>query len=107
MSASARGPTGRDHMNEPSSLLERLSEEAVWRLEETCCRFEEDWQAGRRPALEDFVATPQGEERLALLRELLRLEVYYRRQAGKGPSAADYETRFPEATAVLQEVFAM
>jgi tRNA A-37 threonylcarbamoyl transferase component Bud32 len=93
-------------MNEPSSPLQRLSEEAVWRLEETCCRFEEAWQAGQRPCLEDFVSGTEGEERLALLRELLRLEVYYRRQAGEGPSAGDYETRFPEATAVLQELFA-
>src|SRR5436309_762801 len=93
-------------MNEPSSLLERLSEEAVWRLEEACSRFEEAWQAGQRPALEDFVATLEGEERLALLCELLRLEVCYLRQAGEGPSAADYETRFPEAAAVLREVFA-
>jgi hypothetical protein len=93
-------------MSEPSALLRALSEEAVWRLEEACCRFEEAWQAGRRPRLEDFVAGPEGEERLALLRELLRLEVYYRRRAGEGPSAADYQTRFPEDTAVLQEVFA-
>jgi hypothetical protein len=93
-------------MNETSSLLERLSEEAVWRLEEACCRFEEAWQAGQRPSLEDFVAGSEEMERLALLRELLRLEVYYRRRAGEGPSAADYQTRFPEATAVLQEVFA-
>jgi serine/threonine-protein kinase len=93
-------------MNEPSSRLERLSEEAVWRLEEACCRFEEAWQTGQRPTLEDFVATLEGEERLALLRELLRLEVHYRRRAGEGPSAADYATRFPEATAVLHEVFA-
>jgi hypothetical protein len=93
-------------MNEPSSLLERLSEEAVWRLEEACCRFEGAYQAGRRPRLEDFETGPEGDERLALLRELLRLEVHYRRRAGEGPSAADYQTRFPEATAVLQEVFA-
>ena len=38
-------------MNEPSALLDRLPEEAVWRLEEACCRFEEAWQAGRRPWL--------------------------------------------------------
>jgi eukaryotic-like serine/threonine-protein kinase len=93
-------------MNEPSALLQGLSEEAVGRLEEACCRFEDAWLAGRRPRLEDFVCGPDGDERLALLRELLRLEVYYRRRAGEGPSAADYQTRFPEATAVLQEVFA-
>jgi hypothetical protein len=94
-------------MSEPSSLLERLSEEAVWRLEEACCRFEAAWQAGCCHPLEDFLAGAEGDERLARLRELVRLEVYYRRRAGEGPSAADYETRFPEATAVLQEVFAL
>ncbi|HEY7428643.1 MAG TPA: serine/threonine-protein kinase [Gemmataceae bacterium] len=93
-------------MNEPSALLERLSEEAVWRLEETCCRFEEDWQAGRRPYLEDFLAEAGGAERMALLRELFRLDLYYRRRAGEDPSPEEYETRFPEATAVLQEAFA-
>jgi tetratricopeptide (TPR) repeat protein len=93
-------------MSDPSSLLLELSEGAMWRLEEACCRFEEAWQAGRPPRLEDFAAGAERDERLALLRELLRLEVYYRRQAGEGPSAADYQTRFPEATAVLQEVFA-
>src|SRR5262245_58260388 len=93
-------------MSEPSALLDELTEDAVWRLEEACCRFEEAWQARRRPSLEDFVAGAEGDEWLALLRELLRLEVYYRRRAGEGPSPADYETRFPQATALLQEVFA-
>jgi tRNA A-37 threonylcarbamoyl transferase component Bud32 len=93
-------------MNEPSALLQGLSVEAVWRLEEVCCRFEQAWRSGGRPRLEDFVTGPEGDERLALLYHLLRLEVDYRRRAGEGPSAADYQTRFPEATAVLQEVFA-
>ena len=51
---------------------------------------------GRRPRREAFVAGVEGIERLALLHELLRLEVDYRRQAGEGPSAAEYETRFPK-----------
>jgi tetratricopeptide (TPR) repeat protein len=92
-------------MNEPSALLERLSEEAVWRLEEVCCRFEEAWQTGRRPHLEDFLAGAGGLERTALLRELLRLELYYRRWTGDCPSPQEYETRFPEAVTVVQEVF--
>jgi tetratricopeptide (TPR) repeat protein len=31
--------------------------------------------------------------------------VHYRKQAGETPSAADYQTRFPDATTVLDEVF--
>jgi eukaryotic-like serine/threonine-protein kinase len=93
-------------MNQLAALLEGLPKKALGRLEQVCCRFEEAWQAGGRPRLEDFVAGPEGDERLALLHELLRLEVHYGRRAGECPSAAEYQARFPEATAVLQEVFA-
>jgi WD40 repeat protein/serine/threonine protein kinase len=94
-------------MSDLSALLDDLSDEAVQRLDEACCRFEEDWRAGRRPRLGDFLAGTEGSERLALLRELLRLEVDYRRRAGEGPARAEYETCFPEATAVVEEVFAL
>ena len=40
-----------------------------------------------------------------MLRELLRLDACYRRQVGETPSARDYATRFPDATAVLDELF--
>src|SRR4051812_10477370 len=92
-------------MNESSSLLEGLSEEAVWRLEDLCCRFEEVWQAGRRPRLEDFLAGAEGSLRSALLRELLRMEVYYRRRAGEDPSPEEYQRIFPEAADLLRDDF--
>src|SRR5262245_45333474 len=92
-------------MSERSRLLEGLSEDAVWRLEEACCRFEQAWQADERPSLEDFVARSAGEERLALLRELVCLDVDYRRRAGESPSAEDYQTRFPADVAALKDVF--
>src|SRR5262249_30811792 len=31
---------------------------------------------------------------------------HYRRQSGEGPSPQEYETRFPDATAIVAEVFA-
>jgi tetratricopeptide (TPR) repeat protein len=93
-------------MSESLSLLDSLSDDAVWRLEAACCRFEQSWQAGQRPRLEDALAGTEGAERLALLRELLLLEVHYRRRAGEGPAPDEYRTRFPDATALLGEVFA-
>ena len=72
-----------------------LSEEAVWRLEEACCRFEQAWQSGQQPRLEDFLAGAEGAERLAVLRELLRLDVHYRRRAGEAPSAAGLRHALP------------
>jgi serine/threonine protein kinase len=93
-------------VNEWPSLLDDLSDSAVTRLDDACSRFEESWQAGQRPRLEDFLAGSDGPERLALLRELLRLEVYYRRRAGDRTAASDYATRIPEAIALVAEVFA-
>ena len=92
-------------MNEPSLLLNDLSEEAVWRLEEICCRFEQSWQAGQTPRPEDFLAGAEGAERLAVLRELVRLDVFYRRRAGEAPSARDYAPHFPDAADLLSEMF--
>ncbi len=92
-------------MNEPSSLLDGLPEDAVFRLEEVCCRFEQSWQAGNSPRPEDYLDGAEGVERLAVLRELLRLDLCYRRRAGEGPSAQDYARRFPEAAALLTELF--
>src|SRR5579871_6889914 len=92
-------------MNEPSALLNDLSEDAVWRLEEVCCRFEQSWQAGRRPRLEDFLADAKGAERRALLRELLRLDVHYRRQAGERPTAEDYVAHSPDAADLWRGMF--
>jgi tetratricopeptide (TPR) repeat protein len=91
-------------MNEPPSLLNDLSEEAVWRLEEVCCRFEQSWRASQRPRLEDFLADAESFERQVLLRELLALDVHYRRRAGEAPTVGDYATRFPDASALWTEV---
>ncbi len=40
-----------------------------------------------------------------MLRELLRLDLCYRRQAGEGPSPHDYARRFPDAAALLTDLF--
>ena len=92
-------------MNEPSSLLDHLSVESLWRLEEDCCRFEQLWQADQSPRVEDFLGGAEGVKRQALLRELLRLDLHYRRRAGEEPCIEEYATRFPDAIAVLSEVF--
>jgi WD40 repeat protein len=60
-----------------------------------CNRFERAWQAGR-PRIEDYLDGWQGEERLALVRELVVLDTHYRRGRGEECRAADYAGRFPE-----------
>src|SRR5439155_5853237 len=82
-----------------------LSASMQLRLEEGCARFERGWQAagsgGLPPRIEEYLGNAAGAERLALLRELLLLDVHYRRRRGENPGANYYAARCPgEATAV-------
>jgi WD40 repeat protein/tRNA A-37 threonylcarbamoyl transferase component Bud32 len=66
------------------------------RVDAACLRFEAAWKAGGRPRLEDFLADADGAERRALLRELILLDVCYRRDRFERPGAEEYLRRFAE-----------
>ena len=72
------------------------------RLDALCDRFEGAWKAGGRPRLEEYLADAPEPERVAAAVELLRVEAYYRRQAGEEPQPSDYQSRLLVLTA--QEV---
>jgi tetratricopeptide (TPR) repeat protein len=65
------------------------------RLDEACFRFEMAWKAGQRPRIEDWLRDMPEPERAALLRELIALEIEYRREAGEEPQLEEYQARFP------------
>jgi formylglycine-generating enzyme required for sulfatase activity/tRNA A-37 threonylcarbamoyl transferase component Bud32/mono/diheme cytochrome c family protein len=67
-------------------------------------RFEDAWNAGARPRIEDFLEGIAIEQRGFFLRELLRIEIEYRRDAGESPTAADYHGRFSEHRSVIDEL---
>jgi hypothetical protein len=65
---------------------------AAWRVEQVCKDFEAAWRdvaqfaqaaGGPRPRIEDYLVRAGEPERLPLARELILLEVYYRRQICK------------------------
>jgi hypothetical protein len=67
-------------------------------LEKACGRFEAAWQAAGtagRPNPEDYLASAPTEGRQALLRELFRIDLAYRRQAGDFLDPVEYQQRFP------------
>jgi serine/threonine-protein kinase len=66
------------------------------RVDAACDRFEVAWRAGPGHRAEEFLGDLPGPERLALLRELIPLEVYYRRQWGQECRPEDYTARFPD-----------
>jgi serine/threonine-protein kinase len=76
------------------------------RLDPVCDRFEADWQAGRRPRLEEFLPLVEESDRPALLRELLALELDHRARRGEYPSLDEYRTRLPAHAAVIETTFA-
>jgi eukaryotic-like serine/threonine-protein kinase len=68
---------------------ERHDLDLARRLDRVCNDFEGAWRAGR-PRIEDHLAGWQGTERTALLRELVPLDIDYRRRAGEACTARDY-----------------
>lgn len=85
---------------------DHLSVDEALRLEKVCDRFEADWRDGRRPLIEDFLLDQQEPARRVLLRELLLLELCYRRKAGERPSQDEYWPRFSHEAGLLEAVFA-
>jgi hypothetical protein len=76
--------------------LPSLPTEAWDRLERILERFEDAWRRGERPAIEDFVGGSAGEERRALLAELVHADLHYRWQAGEAAAVEAYLERYPE-----------
>jgi WD40 repeat protein len=70
--------------------------ELARRVDEACNRFEVAWRDEARPHIEDFVAELAEPERSALARELILLDLYYRRRLGEAPDPDEYRHRFPD-----------
>jgi hypothetical protein len=75
------------------------------RVDQACDRFEEAWKAGERPRIEDFLAAAPEAERAALFRELLLLELFFRRRNGESPDLEEYQERFPDHAEQVQAAF--
>jgi WD40 repeat protein/predicted Ser/Thr protein kinase len=69
--------------------------EVLERIDQVCTRFEQAWRSGPRPDLRDYVAGT-GEERRALFRELLKVELDYRRKVGELFAAEECRRRFAD-----------
>src|SRR5262249_50800441 len=72
-----------------------LPPDAAQRIDQACDRFEAGWAAGQRPRVEDYLETVPPPERALLLRELILVEVHYRRLAGESSVPEEYLDRFP------------
>jgi WD40 repeat protein/predicted Ser/Thr protein kinase len=64
-------------------------------VDRACNRFEAAWRSGGRPRVEEFLGDAEGPVRAALARELIILDLYYRRGAGESCHPEEYRDRFP------------
>src|SRR5262245_52328452 len=82
-----------DRFHDHSTLTQ--AEDAY--VDRACDAFEKAWKAGQRPSIKEVLAeAPAGNAlRTKLLRELLALEVNYRRQRGELPKLEEYRNLFP------------
>src|SRR5262245_13875113 len=74
-------------------------------IDQLCSRYEASLQVGEAPSLEAYLQESSVTDPTALLAELVRLDVTYRRRGGERPSPGDYVGRFPDFTEVIEEVF--
>jgi hypothetical protein len=64
--------------------------------------FEQAWQRGGRPAIDDFLPR-DSPDRLAVLKELVRVDIERRRSSGEAAEVEDYVKRYPELTSPASE----
>ncbi len=92
--------SGTDPGDDPSLPLSEIE-----RVVATCDRFEAAWRAGQRPRAEDYLGGLPDPDRPALLRELLAMELVYRRLSGEVLEEEEFRRRFPGHDAVVDSVF--
>jgi tetratricopeptide (TPR) repeat protein/tRNA A-37 threonylcarbamoyl transferase component Bud32 len=93
-------------MSEPFSAGGQALESTLGRrIDWLCDRFEAAWQADQRPRIEDYLAEVSEPERLALLSELLALELTYRRRGGERLSPEEDRPRFPQGGELIEATF--
>lgn len=74
-------------------------------IESVCERFETAFAAGKHPVLEELLSEWEEPERSKLLSELLLIELDHASESGETVVPQLYETRFPEHSNVIRDVF--
>ena len=84
---------------------ELLSPTLAAQVDQRCERFEEEWQAGRAPRIEDYLAVAPYALHEALLHSLLKTELVLVVRGGNLPEQDAYLQRFPVDTKLVNDVF--
>ncbi len=74
-------------------------------VDRICDDFENAWRQGRHPEIERYLEKVPLQERGKLLRELVCIELEYRRKSGESCERGEYTARFPELARFVDEAF--
>jgi serine/threonine protein kinase len=80
-----------------------LPPEVLWKVDALCDAFDRDWATGRRPAIEDSLASAPEAARPVLVEELICTELEWRFRLGERPTPEEYRTRFPSCAAAIDD----
>lgn len=83
-------------MTNHSASDKALTPEEARHIDRACDAFESAWQSGQRPSIEQYLVKAPAQVRKELLRELLALDIAYRRRGGEQPSHEEYRQRFAD-----------
>src|SRR5262249_59256728 len=93
-------------MTNTTPLLDDLpwSPSLALRVEQVCNRFEAAHKAGQRPQIECYLGQTPDPERLVLLRELLGVDLEYRRKRGEEVTPQEYCRQFAEYAVLISDL---
>src|SRR6516165_3947511 len=86
-------------MTNPAADSPHLSRDL--RIDSICTEFEAAWKVGPPPDLEAWLQRVAAADRLALLQELVVIEMHYRQRRGEAVDPAEYRGRFPDLPETL------
>ena len=84
----------------------QLSVEALERIDEVCCQFESALRQNRDQDIRDLLSSAKEAERSSLLRELLVLDIDYKRRRNERVLLADYLEKFSDDSEAVNWAFA-
>ena len=82
-------------MSESNKHNNDCSGEDDRRLDQAMGRFEDAWQRGEQPAIDDYLPA-DASERLSVLEELVHVDLEYRLKEGEPARVEEYVDRYPE-----------
>jgi serine/threonine protein kinase len=86
-------------------LQDQLSLATIRRIDERCDQFEQECRAGQAADLGAFLDGWLGQERWALVSELVAIDRHYARLRGTSRDAADYVAQLPDDGPAIEEAF--